>query len=229
MAVDDSLLESTADSRTPTLRFYEWSAPTLSLGYFQKYADRWSHLESRDAACVRRASGGGAILHDQELTYSYCVPTADPRSSSVTGLFDLFHRALIRTLENLGVTATICGNPQKSGGDAPFLCFERRSSVDVIIDGYKVCGSAQRRGRGAVLQHGSILLARSEKAPQLPGIADLASTRISPSELQKAWLWELSNALTMNFEVGPLTKAESAKAVEIERERFAAVTWTEKK
>lgn len=229
MAVDDSLLESTADSLTPTLRFYEWSAPTLSLGYFQKYADRWSHPESSDAACVRRGSGGGAIMHDQELTYSYCVPTADPRSTAVTGLFDLFHQALIRTLKNLGVTATICGNPHKNDGDAPFLCFERRSSVDVIIDGYKVCGSAQRRGRGAVLQHGSILLARSQKAPQLPGITDLASTQISSNALQKAWLQELSDALSLNFKVGQLTEAESTSAVKIERERFAAAEWTEKK
>ncbi|PQO25842.1 lipoate--protein ligase family protein, partial [Blastopirellula marina] len=140
MAVDESLLESTADSQRATLRFYQWSEPTLSLGYFQKYADRWSHHESRDAACVRRASGGGAILHDAELTYSYCVPTADPRSTSVTGLFDLFHQSLIVTLAELGVTASICGKPQKDPHGDPFLCFERRSSVDVIIDGYKVCG-----------------------------------------------------------------------------------------
>lgn len=229
MAVDESLLESTADSGRPTLRFYQWSAPTLSLGYFQKYADRWSHLESSDAACVRRASGGGAIMHDVELTYSYCVPTADPRSTSVTGLFDIFHQSLIRALAGFGVAATICGKPQKHPDGDPFLCFKRRSSVDLIIDGYKVCGSAQRRGRGAVLQHGSILLGKSVKAPQLPGIAELASKQIEPNELQKVWASDLSDALRLNFEVGELTAAEISLAAETEKSRFASPDWTEKK
>lgn len=229
MAVDESLLESTADSQTATLRFYQWSEPTLSLGYFQKYADRWTHEESRESACVRRASGGGAIMHDLELTYSYCVPTADPRSTSVTSLFDLFHQSLIDTLADLGVTASICGNPQKHASGDPFLCFQRRSSVDVIVDGYKICGSAQRRGKGAVLQHGSILLARSAKAPQLPGIADLASTVIDPNELQNVWLPNLSSVLGVNFEIGGLTESETLLAAETEKSRFASPDWTEKK
>ncbi|TWT39307.1 lipoate--protein ligase family protein [Blastopirellula retiformator] len=229
MAVDESLLESTADSQRPTLRFYQWSEPTLSLGYFQKYADRWSHAESRDAACVRRASGGGAILHDVELTYSYCVPTADPRSTSVTSLFDLFHQSLIVTLAELGVTAAICGKPQKHPEGDPFLCFERRSSVDVIVDGYKVCGSAQRRGRGAVLQHGSILLGRSTAAPQLPGIVELAGVRIAADELQNVWLPNLSQILQVNFEIGALTGGEIDLATETEKSRFASPDWTEKK
>ncbi|MFI4874797.1 MAG: biotin/lipoate A/B protein ligase family protein [Blastopirellula sp. JB062] len=229
MAVDEALLDSTALRNAPTLRFYQWSEPTLSLGYFQKYADRQTHAESRDAACVRRASGGGAIMHDCELTYSYCVPTADPRSTAVTGLFDLFHASLIRALAQLHVTATICGNPRKNDAGEPFLCFERRSSVDLIIDGYKICGSAQRRGKGAVLQHGSVLLGRSAKAPQLPGIADLASTAITADCLQKVWQSDLSAVLPGNLQTGSLTPSELAAAQTIERNRFADDSWTQKK
>ena len=70
MAVDETLLESAAETSATTLRFYRWDRPTLSLGYFQQTADRTQHPESADCPLVRRSSGGGAIVHDHELTYS---------------------------------------------------------------------------------------------------------------------------------------------------------------
>src|SRR5688500_20216584 len=82
MAVDEALLESAALENRCTLRFYRWSEPTLSLGYFQRYEDRRQHAASLSCACVRRASGGGAILHDHELTYSLAVPPTHPLARS---------------------------------------------------------------------------------------------------------------------------------------------------
>ena len=76
MAVDEALLLDAAENGIATLRFYEWSEPTLSLGYFQRYDDRYSHAASRDCAIVRRQTGGGAILHDRELTYSLTLPAS---------------------------------------------------------------------------------------------------------------------------------------------------------
>ena len=74
MAVDEALLETAASLGVPTLRFYQWQEPTMSLGYFQEYADRLRHAASAGCPTVRRASGGGAIMHDRELTYSLAVP-----------------------------------------------------------------------------------------------------------------------------------------------------------
>src|SRR5689334_21696416 len=74
MAIDDALLESAAEAGVATLRLYQWSEPTLSLGYFQAAAERKTHQPSLTCALVRRASGGGAILHDRELTYSLALP-----------------------------------------------------------------------------------------------------------------------------------------------------------
>ena len=78
MAVDEVLLMDAVENGNATLRFYQWSEPTLSLGYFQAFADRKQHFASRNCAIVRRQSGGGAILHDHELTYSFVLPPGDP-------------------------------------------------------------------------------------------------------------------------------------------------------
>ena len=82
MAVDQALLESVDKTQVPVIRFYQWESPALSLGYFQKMADRELHPASRDADCVRRATGGGAILHDRELTYSVALPFAASATSA---------------------------------------------------------------------------------------------------------------------------------------------------
>ena len=81
MAADEALLHTVSNTETPVLRFYQWQSPTLSLGYFQSYADRNQHAASLEADVVRRLSGGGAILHDQELTYSLVLPGSNPLAS----------------------------------------------------------------------------------------------------------------------------------------------------
>ena len=98
MAVDEVLLEAAAADGQCTLRFYRWEEPTLSLGYFQTYADRWQHEPSRDAAVVRRTSGGGAILHDAELTYSFAVPAIIRWPTTAWGSTRRFITALIEAL-----------------------------------------------------------------------------------------------------------------------------------
>lgn len=229
MAVDEAILRSAGDLGMPTLRFYLWSEPTLSLGYFQRYEERWQHAASRDCVCVRRASGGGAILHDQELTYSFIAPVADSRASHVTAWFDVFHESLISVLQGWGIEARLSGNPPPKGAPEPFLCFQRRHEVDVVVNGYKVCGSAQRRHQVAILQHGSVLLQRSTAAPELPGLENLSSQEISPPALIQAWGERLKMNFSTSYVDSPLTEQEIALANQIEQDKFAAAAWTQKR
>src|SRR3954469_25809962 len=99
MGVDEALLETAADCGEGTLRFYQWSEPTLSLGYFQSAEDRRQHAASRSCPLIRRASGGGAILHDRELTYSIALPQPIARSPDSSLLYELCHIALIEALD----------------------------------------------------------------------------------------------------------------------------------
>ena len=230
MAVDESLLQSASEQGIATLRFYQWQPATLSLGYFQKSANRVLHEPSEACDLVRRASGGGAILHHHELTYSYAFPVENPRSERVTSLFDQFHEALIRCLGQLGVESHLYGNPKhEQGSEKPFLCFQRRSSVDVIVDGYKVCGSAQRRGKNAVLQHGSVLVNRSEYAPELPGLNDLGASKLTLTSLTNAWLEELSPVLGVSYDPAELSDQEKESAISISTQKFGNSTWSHKK
>jgi lipoate-protein ligase A len=274
------------------LRFYEWAPATLSLGYFQRYAERAAHPASAACDVVRRASGGGAILHDRELTYSLVLPVGHPLAARAEPLYRAVHQALIDVLaevsglagaspsqkldarfwddvratdsEELKITTSgagfACGdaakqqadssipvspespnpNPQSSSQPEPFLCFQRRSPGDLVLRPsgdpattpgawHKILGSAQRRRHGAVLQHGSLLLARSEFAPELAGIDDLAGTDfagIGLSELRANWGRKLASVLNFELLAGR-SSAQVAWAAQLAaaREKFHEHGW----
>lgn len=229
MAVDEALLESTSDSAVPTLRMYRWAQPTLSLGYFQRIADRASHLESIACDIVRRATGGGAIVHDKELTYSLSIPSRN--ANRLHGeLYSQVHASLINALKSLGAEASTVGTADRTQRDEqPFLCFERRSAQDVVVGDAKIAGSAQRRRAKAVLQHGSVLLCRTACAPQLAGIADLVGRPIAPSQLEEAWLARLSDDMNYEFQSSELTPKETSSARRIEQSRYLDPHWLERR
>ncbi|MEX0791863.1 MAG: biotin/lipoate A/B protein ligase family protein [Pirellulaceae bacterium] len=232
MAVDEALLRATPQTGMTTLRFYQWAEPTLSLGYFQHHADRSRHVPSLDAPWLRRASGGGAILHDHELTYSLTVPVRDTRASNVADYFDHFHQSLIQTLRGWGIQAALNGDASLEGlGSPPFLCFLRRSPVDVILNSAKICGSAQRRHTGAMLQHGSVLLSRSPHAPELAGINDLVQLTdpLSVEDLRTAWLEELSRLCQFSYDKGVLATEEAEASRRLATDRFRANSWNERR
>ncbi len=186
MAVDEMLLERAQNQAAACLRFYGWNEPTLSLGYFQTYADRREHPPSLPCAAVRRLTGGGAIVHDAELTYSIALPGSHPLAARRDELYQTVHGCLIEVLADLGMTARMCQAADKiKTARQPFLCFQRRSPGDVLIGQSKICGSAQRRGapgtpgRGAVLQHGSLLWRTSPLCPNCPAWRILLPTRRS--------------------------------------------------
>lgn len=177
MAVDAALLEESLRSGTTFVRLYRWSEPTISLGYFQQSEERESDPRINHLPSVRRLSGGGAILHDKEQTYSCVLPPGHALAEQPSRLYDLVHSLVVGLLREQGVDVQPRGrgHDQKSAVE-PFLCFLREASPDLVVRGHKVLGSAQRRRRGAVLQHGSLLLKASEFAPDLLGLHDLFAT-----------------------------------------------------
>lgn len=162
MARDEALLQRVDRGEVPaTMRLYQWEPATLSLGYFQAYAEVAEQPAAIQAMpVVRRTTGGGAIIHANELTYSLTLPNDHPLlAGGPVRLYEIVHDAAIDMLSSLGVAARRAGGDgQPNAQRGPFLCFQRRHCVDVVIGSHKVLGSAQRRTSGAVLQHGSLQL-----------------------------------------------------------------------
>lgn len=240
MAVDEWLLGRAVDDGVMTLRFYQWAPATLSLGYFQRYDDRKLHAASLDCPVVRRASGGGALVHDRELTYSLAVPAGHPLARDTQALYDAAHQSLVELLEQLtpsgGRQFLLNRQTLARGEGEPFLCFQRRAKGDVIFtdpshpnpvtaDGsHKICGSAQRKHRGALIQHGGVLLGRSPAAPELPGLVELTGLGITAEKLAELWISSLGGRLDLR-----LTTAEPLSPTAIETTKFASPAWTRRR
>ncbi len=238
MAVDEALLDEAADRGTATLRFYQWREPTLSLGYFQSYGDRQSHAASQGAAVVRRLSGGGALMHDREVTYSLCLPVAHPMAREAPALYEAVHRALISVLSEWDLeSALYCDDDSAiDSTEEPFLCFARRTGADVVLrsdrspsSSAKIVGSAQRRRRGAVLQHGAVLLGASRFAPELTGISDLAGTPLTSETLIEPWQDALAAALKLQFIHKQSEHDLHEQAQRLQREKYSSRAWTERR
>jgi lipoate-protein ligase A len=226
MAVDEALLESAAAERVATLRFYEWSAPTLSLGYFQPAADRREHLASLACPLVRRASGGGAILHDRELTYSLAIPTEHRLAGHAERLYLATHEALAAALDALGIQSHLLRNVAPRAAPLPFLCFERRAVGDLLIGQHKIAGSAQRRHRGAILQHGSILLGTSPSAPELWGVAEITGNQIAAKSLANLLRAALRDRLNLEWEQPSGGNRIAERRRILAESKFTSADWT---
>lgn len=180
MAMDAVLLETALCRELCSLRLYRWDSPTVSLGYFQDV--RAVSGELCGLAVVRRLSGGGAIVHDRELTYSCALPASHPLAQRPLELYACVHQQVIEALSEFDVVASLRGRTVQGRSDE-FLCFGRGDAFDVVIDESKILGSAQRRRKGAILQHGSLILERSPYAPQFPGVCDLTAATIEVGAL----------------------------------------------
>lgn len=232
MAIDQALLESTAASAQTILRFYRWAPATLSIGYFQKLESRQQHAASQSCPLVRRASGGGAIVHDDELTYSICVATKGSIARADMGLYDTVHEAIGQALREQQIETELyqsVGAVPKASPADPFLCFSRRAIGDIICAGAKVGGSAQRRLKNSLIQHGSLLLSQSQFAPELPGLKELSGIEVDVEKLQRRLVDLLSEALGFEFVSSGLSAKEAQRAAAIEAEKFAATAWLEKR
>jgi lipoyl(octanoyl) transferase len=157
MAIDEALLETAV---VPTIRFYRWRFPALSFGYFGRFSDVASYAAERDL--VRRWTGGGIVFHGDDLTYSIVIPASDPAfSESSILIYEKVHRALAEALNGSSRRAELVGSahctdrtPQR--GASVTNCFANPVRADVMMDGRKIAGAAQRRTRRGLLQQGSI-------------------------------------------------------------------------
>ena len=226
MAVDETLLESALNQELCTVRIYQWREATLSLGYFQNASEREGIPAVSTLPCVRRLSGGGAIVHHHELTYSLAVPLGHPLVTEPRQLYGAIHARIIQWLAEAGIAAELRGNSTTTGTNPsePFLCFSRGDSQDIICDGKKILGSAQRRRKGAVLQHGSLVLQTSSYAPHVLGLKELVPSQFG--ELSAETLGtSLASVLSDNSSRSPLIEQELRRAEQLEREKYHTLDW----
>lgn len=255
MAIDEAIVEAhSAGLVPPTLRFYTWQPAALSIGYFQKIREevQIEACRSQGIDLVRRITGGRAVLHDQELTYSAVVrediPVLPP---TLLGSYRYLSQGLLAGLKKHGIAAEMT-LPGAAFGQSSKLpkngaCFDAPSFYEITVDRKKLIGSAQVRKSGTLLQHGSILLDFS--ASQMAGLLLFASEeeRERCQTLLQAKATSLRNVLgyipdstalaqtiadefgrTLMLEMVPdsLTDWEMERAAELEREKFAADVWT---
>lgn len=231
MATDEYLLEAALADNLKAVRMYRWEQATISLGYFQDSNDDALSSTFQNLPAVRRLSGGGAILHHRELTYSFVLPADDPLTREPTELYTRVHAAIIDVLREFGVDCVMRGEDGPESNE-PFLCFVRGDRHDIHCNGNKVVGSAQRRRKGAVLQHGSILLAHSPNAPQIPGICDLTenlkneaalSGRIDDLEAQLGTA--IAETLGSVKRIDTWPDGATARIAELQQDRYRSLSW----
>jgi lipoate-protein ligase A len=166
MAIDEAIFTSCQQKKSPpTIRIYGWNPPAVSLGYFQKAENAVDLDACRRCGVdvVRRLSGGRAVLHYHELTYSViCREGISPLGSSVLETYKTISECLISTLEGLSLQVQWVASRDKHTGaqekDKTASCFSSPSWYEITVEGKKICGSAQKRGDGVLLQHGSLLI-----------------------------------------------------------------------
>ncbi len=249
MALDEALLLShEAGTTPPTLRVYSWSAPTLSLGYAQSTAkevhrDACRHL---GIGIVRRPTGGRAVLHDHEVTYSVVMPTTTVDGpSALTEQYRQIGLALAAALRQTGLPVHLERPHRQNPGQRSPACFAALSRYELSATGRKLVGSAQKRRRHALLQHGSIPLTLdrqrlfaclhippaqraaliAEAHTSMAAVHEVTTAAISPAALHEAL--RVGFATTFGVEVvpGALLPEEQDLAQELYTTKYTTSTW----
>ncbi|MDT2045495.1 lipoate--protein ligase family protein [Bacillus sp. 1780r2a1] len=255
MALDEALLEWHSTGQIPpTIRFYGWNPPTLSIGYFQK-AEKEINFEQVDElglGFVRRPTGGRGVLHDEELTYSVIVSENYPNMpKTVTEAYRVISEGLLEGFRSLGLEAYFAiprteeeknslKNPRSS------VCFDAPSWYELVVEGRKIAGSAQTRQKGVILQHGSILLEidedklfsvfnypndrvkeRMQRAFRSKAVAinAIAGRKIQMEEAKEAFYKGFASALNIDLEPYELTEEEERYVEELAQKKYASDEW----
>jgi len=251
MAIDEAIMIAHREGLVPpTIRFYQWSPPAVSLGYFQDLKKEIDVDSCRNLGIdiVRRPTGGKAVLHDKELTYSFTIRENHPLvNNSILETYKKISGGIIKGLFYLGVTADLVPLREKSKihhSDLKSICFSVPSQYEVQVEGKKIVGSAQVRKREIVLQHGSLLIELEKD--KLFSVFNFPSTQIrerlktkfnatSLEEIlkRKITFSELSAILPRGFEEefgvklleGKITEEEEKISQELLENKYLTYEW----
>lgn len=250
MAVDEAMAQAAATGYAPpTLRFYAWAPPCLSLGRHQPYDEAdVERCRARGVDVVRRPTGGRAILHTDELTYSVAAAPSEPIVAGA--VMDAYHRisgGLVAGLRLLGVPAEEAPGSNRAGPDVSAACFEVPSAYEITAKGRKLMGSAQSRRVDSVLQHGSLPLCgdvarivdylaigsdeerqtlRQALAARATTVEELLGRQVRFREAAETMARGFAQALGIVLTPGDLGPDEIAAAEQLVAEKYGAETWT---
>ena len=258
MAIDEAILQLHSEGKVPpTIRFYGWDPATLSIGYFQQ-AEKEINLEALEQyglGFVRRPTGGRAVLHDQELTYSVIVAEDHPQMpTSVTEAYRIISTGLLQGFRDLGLDAYF-STPNAEENEAlknprSAVCFDAPSWYELVVEGRKVAGSAQTRQKGVILQHGSILLDIDEdmlfdvfKYPseqvkermkrgfskKAVAINQLRSTPATIEEVKQSFQRGFAEGFHIQLEESTLTQEELELVEELVQTKYTTKEWNYRK
>ena len=241
MAIDVSLAESVRKGGPPVLRFYRWEPPCISLGRNQPARDHYDAeaAERWGIDFVRRPTGGGAVYHHREITYSVMV--GDRLLGGPRRTYHLIHRGLLAGLRLLGAPVDMVGVSAEPHRPSTVPCFRELDLGAIVADKQKLVGSAQLRERGVILQHGSIMLAGDQQPTvallKVQREADAAAQSTAASlndlldslptwhEIVDALASGLERVLAMHLDRSVLSDAENARVAEAVR-LFSDPEWT---
>lgn len=235
MALDAGLMDRARETGEAVLRVYGWSRPTLSFGRHESVRGRFvaEALERNNVGAVRRPTGGRVLLHDREVTYS--VTAAAPGDEPLRESYRRINAILLTAIAHIGVTvaeAPRSERPRRPGGAA---CFAEPSEGELVVGGRKLVGSAQLRDRGALLQHGSILI--DDDQPRLAMLAAVPLTPAVPAATLHGCLGRVPSYAEVRDALGtalvqkegehaPLDADEAAAFAAPHRSRFTSAEWT---
>ena len=253
MAVDEAILEAATHREVlPTLRLYAWNPPCLSLGYAQPISDvDESRQEEFGWDLVRRPTGGRAILHTDELTYSVCGPEDEPvLAGDILSSYKRLSSAILAAIEQIGISVQALPQKKNANSKSPEpVCFEVPSNYEITADGKKLVGSAQARRQGGVLQHGTLPLygdltrivqvlsfpsqtSREQAAERLLSRAATLNTAmgeiVSWKQAADSFIQAFQNTLDLELAPGQLTEAERTRAEQLVDKKYGNPAWVKR-
>ena len=252
MAVDEAILEHIGSHDSlPTLRVYAWEPACLSLGHAQPFSDvDIDRLTARGWEVVRRPTGGRAILHTDELTYSVIAPNDEPNvAGTVLESYNRLAQALLVAVKNLKLPVEMKEGKTNGNSTPNPICFEVPSTYEITVNGKKLIGSAQARKKEGVLQHGSLPLtgdlaricqalvfenesAREEASQRLLARAATVESAlgraVSWEDAAQAFIYAFGMQLGLSLKRGELSESETKRADELVKEKYGHRTWTER-
>lgn len=235
MARDEALLcaAERGGAFTPVLRLYGWNEPAVSIGYMQDCAA----FKAAGLPVVRRITGGRAVLHASEITYSVTAPVSGPLFSGGIGCaYSVISGCIAAALRDIGVEAVLARGRRRDGRESgKEACFHTPSRFEVMAEGRKLVGSSQRRFKNAFLQHGSILMGIDVPLHERvfgPGLTARMSCVSSFSdsgegELRERLVRRFAEGFGAVFVEGGLTPDEERASDELKASRYSAAVWND--